>query len=255
MSSSYSRPQGDRMSNYKLAAKAVALTPVAAMAGVASADVYSNTGLSITVTSTTANTNFEMTGAGGATVRTFSAAGGGASYASVKGNGLRWMGIDQRIPTGGVGGSASNWFGGLPVSAGATWNNLGRTAGEFTGTNNSITTSAGFGDINWGKSSSGGFADDPQGVGNTGQTWYLLFKTTGSDGYEGNYGWLSFDAYADGTTNSYITITGWGWDDAGSTIAAGQTAGSTAVPGLGGLAALAIGAGGLRGRRQRATAS
>ena len=91
--------------------------------------------------------------------------------------------------------------------------------------------------------------------GNTGQTWYLLFKTTGSDGFEGNYGWLSFAGYADGTTNSYITITGWGWDDTGSTIAAGQTAGSTAVPGLGGLAALAIGAGGLRGRRQRATAS
>ena len=255
MSSSHSRPQGGRLSNYKVAAKAVALTPVAAMTGAASADVYSNTDLSITVNSVTANTNFEMTGSGGATVRTFSAAGGGSSYASVKGNGFQWMGIRQKVASGGVGGGASNWFGGLPVSAGATWNSLGRTAGDFTGTNNAITSSASFGDINWGKSSSGGFGDDPQAVGNIGDTWYLLFKTTGSDGYEGNYGWLSFDAYADGTTNSYITITGWGWDDTGSTIAAGQTAGSTAVPGLGGLAALAIGAGGLRGRRQRATAS
>lgn len=141
------------------------------------------------------------------------------------------------------------------MSSGATWNNLGRVAGDFTGTTNSINSSSNFGDINWGKSSAGGFLDDPQGVGNTGQSWYLLFKTSGSDGFEGNYGWLSFDGYADGTTNSYITITGWGWDDTGATIAAGQTAGSTAVPGLGGLAALAIGAGGLRGRRQRATAS
>ena len=255
MSSSYSRPQGDRMSNYKFAAKAAALTPVAAMAGVASADVYSNTGLSITVNSTSPNTQFAMTGEDGRKVRTFSAAGGGVSYASVKGDSLQWMGIRQAIASGGVGGGASNWFGGLPVSVDATWNSLGRTTGDFTGTNNSITSSAGFGDINWGKSSAGGFGDDPQGVGNTGQTWYLLFKTTGSDGYEGNYGWLSFDGYADGPTNSYITITGWGWDDTGSTIAAGQTAGSTAVPGLGGLAALAIGAGGLRGRRQRATAS
>ena len=250
MSSSYSRPQGDRMSNYKLAVKAVALTPVAAMAGVASADVYSNTGLSITVNYNAALTTFEMTGAGGATVRTFSAAGGGISYASIKGGGLKWMGLNQEDS-----GGQSNWFGGLPVSEGATWNNLGRTAGEFTGTNNSIESEANFGDINWGESDAGYFGDDPQDVGNIGDTWYLLFKTTGSDGYEGNYGWLSFDAYADGTVSSYITITGWGWDDTGSTIAAGQTAGSTAVPGLGGLAALAIGAGGLRGRRQRATAS
>ncbi|MCP4837221.1 MAG: hypothetical protein GY895_20945 [Phycisphaera sp.] len=251
MSSSHDRPQGGRLSNYKVAAKAVALTPVATMAGAASADVYSNTDLSITVTSTTAITQFEMTGAGGATVRTFSAAGGGASYASIKGNDLQWMGLNQGTAL------SASWFGGLPVSEGATWNNLGRTTGDFAGTGpgNSITSSASFGDINWGSTSSGGFGEDPQGVGNTGQTWYLLFKTTGSDSYQGNYGWLSFDAYADGTTSSYITITGWGWDDTGATIAAGQTAGSTAVPGLGGLAALAIGAGGLRGRRQRATAS
>ncbi|MDE0889175.1 MAG: hypothetical protein OSA40_06920 [Phycisphaerales bacterium] len=245
---SRNHPQGVRLSNYKFAAKAAALTPVALLASGAAADIYSNTSLSITVGSTTANTTFGMTGAGGATVRTFSAAGGSASYASIKGGDFQWMGLRQQNAT-------NNWFGGLPVSSGATWNNLGRTSGEFTGTNNSISSAANFGDINWGKTSAGGFNDDPQGVGNTGQTWYVLFKTTGSDGYQGNYGWLSFDAYADGTTSSYITITGWGWDDTGSTIAAGQTAGSNAVPGLGGLAALAIGAGGLRGRRQRAAAS
>jgi hypothetical protein len=45
-----------------------------------------------------------------------------------------------------------------------------------------------------------------------------------------------------------MQITGWGWDDSGSPIAAGFT--GTAVPGGGGLFALAIGAAGLRGRRR-----
>lgn len=92
------------------------------------------------------------------------------------------MGIRQATESG------SNWFGGLPVSSGATWNNLGQTSGDFTGTDDSITSSASFGDINWGKTSSGGFGEDPEGVGNTVQTRYLIFKTTGSDGCQGNYG-------------------------------------------------------------------
>ena len=105
-------------------------------------------------------------------------------------------------------------------------------------------------DINFGTSSATGPGSvnfDPQGVGNTGQTWYLLFQFT--DGAaSGDYGWISFTANVNGFGNSSITITGWGWDDSGATIGAGVTA--SAVPGGAGLAALACGAIGLRGRRR-----
>ena len=67
------------------------------------------------------------------------------------------------------------------------------------------------------------------------------------------YGWINYTlSFSEG---SYLfTINSWAYNDvANEGIIAGQNtaAGSSAVPGLGGLAALAIGAAGIRSRRQR----
>ena len=51
-----------------------------------------------------------------------------------------------------------------------------------------------------------------------------------------------------------VTLTGWAYNDVpGGSITAGQTESATAIPGAGGLVALACGAAGLRRRRNRAT--
>lgn len=67
------------------------------------------------------------------------------------------------------------------------------------------------------------------------------------------YGWINYTlSFSEGSYG--FTINSWAYNDvSGQGIIAGQNtaAGSSAVPGLGGLAALAIGAAGLRSRRQR----
>ena len=70
------------------------------------------------------------------------------------------------------------------------------------------------------------------------------------------YGWLEYDLALSSTVLNF-TVNRWAYNDvANEGIIAGQNlaAGSTAVPGLGGLAALAIGAAGVRSRRQRTVA-
>jgi hypothetical protein len=150
---------------------------------------------------------------------------------------------------------SGRWSGGLPVAAGATFGNPGRTVGEFPGNAVPIFGTANRGTLNfsntrasWTQNLAAGFVKDPQGLGNTGQTWYLLFKFWG--GANANtYGWISFNAFVDPSSqNDSIVVTGWGWDDSGATIAAGI--GPVAVPGGAGLAALAMGAMGVRSRRR-----
>ena len=244
----------ERISRYATAAKVAAAIPVAMLAANADATIYSQTGLSVTVgSSQTAAQAIQITGAGGVLVgelevqrRTVAFGGNPArSFASVFINGpagsatFRYLAQAQN----GVGA----WSGGLPVYANATWNNPGRTPAQFAGTNNAIGTGA-TGIIAFGTSNApSGINRDPQGVGNTGRTWYLLFKFKGGAAI-GNYGWISFTANVNGFGNSSLTFTGWGWDDSGATIGAGVTA--SAVPGGTGLAALAFGAAGLRGRRR-----
>ena len=76
-----------------------------------------------------------------------------------------------------------------------------------------------------------------------------------SDSGESYYGWVNYtlSMFEDEFT---FTINSWAYNDvAGEGIIAGQnTAAGSAVPGLGGLAALAIGAAGVRSRRQRTVA-
>ena len=70
------------------------------------------------------------------------------------------------------------------------------------------------------------------------------------------YGWVNYDLSMSAGAFTF-TVNGWAYNDvAGEGIIAGENraAGSSAVPGLGGLAALAIGAAGVRSRRQRTVA-
>ena len=69
------------------------------------------------------------------------------------------------------------------------------------------------------------------------------------------YGGVDLNLYLSGITPGtfVFTVNSWAYNDvAGEGIITGQNtaAGSSAVPGLGGLAALAIGAAGVRSRRQ-----
>ena len=73
---------------------------------------------------------------------------------------------------------------------------------------------------------------------------------------ETHYGWIEY-SLAISSSSFEFTVHSWAYNDvAGEGIIAGQTtaSGSSAVPGLGGLAALAIGAAGVRSRRQRTVA-
>ena len=62
------------------------------------------------------------------------------------------------------------------------------------------------------------------------------------------YGWADISLSTDGLS---MTVHGWAFEDSGEGILAGQTEDSTPVPGIGGLAALACGAAGLRRKRNR----
>ena len=77
-----------------------------------------------------------------------------------------------------------------------------------------------------------------------------------TDSGDNYYGWIAYDlSMSEGEYT--FTVNGWAYNDvANEGIIAGenQAAGSSAVPGLGGLAALAIGAAGVRSRRQRTVA-
>ena len=71
-----------------------------------------------------------------------------------------------------------------------------------------------------------------------------------------HYAWVNYSLSWNGSEYTF-TINSWAYNDvADQGIIAGQNqaAGSSAVPGLGGLAALAIGAAGVRSRRQRTVA-
>ena len=71
-----------------------------------------------------------------------------------------------------------------------------------------------------------------------------------NDGGDKYYGWVEVSMDA----NNFITVERWALETTANTAAEYSPAGSTAVPGLGGLAALAIGAAGVRSRRQRTVA-
>lgn len=84
----------------------------------------------------------------------------------------------------------------------------------------------------------------------------LAFRV--EEGTDTFYGWIDYTLSFNDIYSGYtFTVNAWAYNDvSGQGIIAGQNtaAGSQAVPGLGGLAALAIGAAGVRSRRQRTVA-
>ncbi len=81
---------------------------------------------------------------------------------------------------------------------------------------------------------------------------YALFKFYDTTSSHTDYGWLQLSQSISNTTGPDVTLYGWAYDDTGAKIAAGDTgAGGGSVPepstmALTGLAALALGAAGLR---------
>jgi hypothetical protein len=76
---------------------------------------------------------------------------------------------------------------------------------------------------------------------------YLLFKFQGAGGPL--YGWLGMSAAVTTTSGPTVTLDGWAYDDSGNPIDAGDEGNTVPEPGgmaAGGLAALALGATGLR---------
>lgn len=116
------------------------------------------------------------------------------------------------------------WFGGLPVSAGATWSSSGRLTSEFaTAPNTATFLNTGSNTIiNYYIPSLG--LDDPHLLG-LNQSWFLLFKITTGEAVNELYGWLGLQSMVPSSSayqNSYVQFTGWGIDLAGSQIGAGQ---------------------------------
>ena len=75
------------------------------------------------------------------------------------------------------------------------------------------------------------------------------FLALGFDlGGETVLGWADISLSTDGLS---LTVHGWAFEDSGAGILAGETGASNPVPGLGGLAALACGAAGMRRKRDR----
>ena len=230
-------------------ARLAAYMAAAAGATSAGAAIYSQTGLSIDVgyvggSSNATSNAVNITAAGGATVL---ALNGVANYAAVGGSNFRrsvlLTGAGVVFRTLSQSASVGNINGGLPVRYGATWSASGRHSTEFVDWR--AFGSGGQGGLNL---STSNWSDFQQVAG--GQTWYLLFRFTHSS--TTMYGWLSFTATVDGfgaSSDNFIRVTGWGWDDSGLALAAGVTA--TAIPGSGALAALTVGASGLRMRRRR----
>jgi hypothetical protein len=225
------------MSRYATVAKMAAVIPAAALASGADGAIYSQTGLSMTVTANSGvvNDTEAITGAGGVQVATLAVrwrfpqfgsfasiyiSNGSSSFANFK---------IKDVDAGGT-----PLVAGFIAAGGATWDMVGPTASSSAA------------EVWFGGPGNGGW-NDPQNVGG-GQTWYLLFQFTDGAAF-GNYGWVSFVASDTiGYQTGSITITGWGWDDSGAKIGAGVTA--SVIPGGTGLAALAVGAAGLRGRRR-----
>ena len=118
------------------------------------------------------------------------------------------------------------WFGGLPVSAGATWSSSGRLTTEFASAPNTATF------LNTGSNTIINYyiqslsLNDPHLLG-LNQSWFLLFKITTGEAVNELYGWLGLQSMVPSSSarqNSYVQFTGWGIDLAGNELPAGQAA-------------------------------
>ncbi|MGA0287938.1 MAG: hypothetical protein ACO3QA_13035, partial [Phycisphaerales bacterium] len=167
-----------------------------------------------------------------------------------------------RLMGGGIGGSVAgvsgyppgtvlNLNGGATVGGGASFLQpaygrlplLGRRFDSGSATTNPPTNGAAIGGVD---APSGGTRTTGNFLSTGGEIrGYVGFELTGlSGGVSTMYGY--FDVGYDWTTNT-VTVYSWSYDDSGNPITIGPP---SAVPGGAGLAALAFGAAGLRGRRR-----
>ena len=228
-------------------ASLAAATAAAAVGGTADASTVVSTALNGTVigwdtqgagqTPTTTVTNFGGLGVNnGFKIATRATANGGSSASSFFGVVIAWQGAGNgQFRRGGLGTNpaflaayGSNQAAGTSASAFANVN-LGRSSGLNSG-NNAFAGAS------------------PQ------TSKYLLFNFQASGSTY--YGWIEILATTTGVTGTgpftsgySATLGRWAYDTSGTAITAGQII-PGAVPGGAGLAALAFGAAGLRGRRR-----
>jgi hypothetical protein len=102
----------------------------------------------------------------------------------------------------------------------------------------------------WGGSSFGNFNE--LGTGDTGSNRYLGFFVQNTLTTDYVAGWINFDFDRSSGQRSF-TINSWNFNvgDSSTTITMPANSGGGAVPGIGGLAGLAMGAAGMRRKRQR----
>jgi len=86
-------------------------------------------------------------------------------------------------------------------------------------------------------------------------THLIGFAYSGDLGRTFEYGWVNYTLTFDADGLESFVLNSWAYNDtADEGIVMGQQQSTSAVPGIGGLAALAMGAAGVRGRRQRVVA-
>ena len=224
-------------------ASLAAATAAAAVGGTADASTVVSTALNGTVigwntgasqTPTTTVTNFGGLGVNnGFKIATRATANGGYSASSFFGVVIAWQGA-------GSGQFRRGWTGTNPAFLAAYGSNqaAGFSASAFANVN--LATSNG---SNSGNAAFSGAS--PQ------TSKYLLFNFQASGSTY--YGWIEILATTTGVTGGIsgysATLGRWAYDTSGTAITAGQII-TSAVPGGAGLAALAFGAAGLRGRRR-----
>ena len=235
-----------RLARYGTMALASA-TASATVAGTADASTVVSTALnnkkvtwqsgSNNARSLTVNTSFGglLGSNGGFKIATRATANGGSSTGSFFGVVIEWQG--------GGGGQFLRSGSGLNQALLA---NFGATQ--------SASSSAAFANVNLGTSNGYNSGNAAFSGTSPGTSRYLLFNFT--DGTSTYYGWIEILATTTGVsgtgpfTSGYSATLGrWAYDTSGTAITAGQIIPS-AVPGGTGLAALAFGAAGLRGRRR-----
>ena len=145
------------------------------------------------------------------------------------------MGLSINFPDRNFAGQIKFWSGGTQskvISAGATGAGL---------------TNAGFGG-----SAAGGFGNfNLLGTGVTGSNRYLGFFVQNFVTTDYVAGWINFDFDRSAGQRSF-TINSWNFDvGANASVTMPANSGGGAVPGIGGLAGLAMGAAGMRRKRQR----
>lgn len=128
------------------------------------------------------------------------------------------------------------------IGSGSGFNDLHTATGHFSRWVSSYYSSFGSSIFSSGSTS----FNQSSGILAAGQRGFLALSWDLDD--EAVFGWADISLSTDGLS---LTVHGWAFEDSGVGILAGETGASNPLPGLGGLAALACGAAGMRRKRNR----